>query len=91
MPAFNVIGDGRVCPGSHKFPVYIGLIPESFFQFYFLGAGDPRDRSNKHPDNLHALWEEIDGKTEYPVKDLVPQCSVAQTMAASEGRRVAYR
>ncbi len=87
MPAFNVFRDGRVCPGSHKFPEEVGLIPESFFQSYFSGTGDSRDRSKKHPDNLHALWEEIDGKTEYPVEDLVPQCSVAQAMATSEGRR----
>ena len=46
-----------------------------------------RDRSKKHPENLVALWEEIDGKTEYPMEDLVPQCSVAHAMAVSEGRR----
>ena len=91
MPAFNVFSDGRVCPGSHRFPEEVGLIPESFFQSYFSGTGDSRNRSKKHPDNLHALWEEIDGKTDYPVEDLVPQCTVAQAMAASEGRRLAYR
>ena len=68
MPAFNVFRDGRVCPGSHKFPEdWSELIPESFFQSYFSGTGDSKDRSKKHPDNLHALWEEMDGKTEYPV------------------------
>ena len=87
MPAFNVFSDGRVCPGSHKFPEEVGLIPESFFQSYFSGTGDSRNRSKKHPDNLHALWEELDGKTEYPVEDLVPQCTVAQVIAASQGRR----
>ncbi len=90
MPAFNVFSNGRVCPGSHKFPEEVGLIPESFFQSYFSGTGDTRERSKKHPDNLHALWEELDGKTEYPVEDLVPQCTVAQAMAASEGRRPGY-
>ena len=64
----------------------VGLIPESFFQSYFSGTGDTRERSKKHPDNLHALWEELDGKTEYPVEDLVPQCTVAQAMAVSEGK-----
>ena len=91
MPAFNVFWDGRVCPGSHKFPEEVGLIPESFFQSYFSGTGDSKGRSKKHTDTLHALWEEIDGKTDYPVEDLVPQCTVAQAMAASEGRRLAYR
>ena len=87
MPAFNVFSDGRVCPGSHKFPEEVGLIPESFFQSYFSGTGDSRNRSKKHPDDLHALWEEIDGKSDYPAEDLVPQCTVAQAVAASQGRR----
>ena len=87
IPAFNVFGDGRVCPGSHRFPEEVGLIPESFFQSFFSLTGDSHNRSKKHPDNLQALWEELDGKTEYPVEDLVPQCTVAQAMAVSEGRR----
>ena len=87
MPAFNVFRDGRVCPGSHKFPDRVEEIPESFFQSYFSGTGDSRERSKKHPDDLHALWEEIDGKTEYPAEDLVPQCRVVQAIAVSQGRR----
>ena len=90
MPAFNVFRDGRVCPGSHTFPEDVGQIPESFFRSFFSGTGDTRDRSKKHADNLHALWEELDGKTEYPLEDLVPQCTVAQAMAVSEGR-LGYR
>ena len=86
IPAFNVFRDGRVCPGSHRFPEEVGLIPESFFQSFFSSTGDTRDRSKKHPDNLHTLWEELDGKTEYPIEDLVPQCTVAHAMAVSEGR-----
>ena len=86
-PAFNVFGDGRVCPGSHRFPEEVGLIPESFFQSYFSLTGDTRNRSKKHPDNLQAIWEEINGKTKYPMEDLVPQCTLAHAMAVSEGRR----
>ena len=86
-PAFNVFRDGRVCPGSHRFPEEVGLVPESFFRSYFSTTGDTRERSKRHPDNLQALWEEIDGKTEYPVEDLVPQCTVAQAIGVSEGRR----
>ena len=86
-PAFNVFSDGRACPGSHKFPEEVGLIPESFFQSFFSLTGDTRNRSKKHPDNLLTLWEELDGKRKYPIKDLVPQCTVAQAMAVSEGRR----
>ena len=86
-PAFNVFSDGRACPGSHTFPEAISEIPESFFRSFFSLTGDSGNRSEKHPDNLLALWEELDGKTEYPTEDLVPQCTVAQAMAASEGRR----
>ena len=83
-PAFNVFSDGRVCPGSYTFPEEVGLIP---VQSYFSMTGDARERSWKHPDNLLALWEELDGKRKYPLGDLVPQCTVAQAMAISEGRR----
>ena len=89
-PAFNVFQDGRACPGSHKFPEEVGLIPESFFQSFFSLTGDNRNRSKKHPDNLFALWEELDGKRKYPLADLVPQCTVGQAMAVSEGRRRYY-
>ena len=86
-PAFNVFSDGRVCPGSHRFPEEVGLIPESFFQSFFSLTGDSRNRSKNHPDNLQDLWEELDGKEEYPLEDLVPQCTVAHALAVSEGRR----
>ncbi len=86
-PALNVFSDGRVCPGSHRFPEEVELIPEGFFQSFFSLTGDTRDRSKKHPENLIALWEELDGKTEYPMEDLVPQCTVAHAIAVSEGRR----
>ena len=86
-PAFNVFRDGRTCPGSHRFPEEVGKIPESFFQSFFSLTGDTRERSKKNPDNLQALWEELDGQADYPVEDMVPQCTVGQVMAVSEGRR----
>ena len=86
-PAFNVFSDGRACPGTHRFPEEVDRIPESFFQSYFSGTGDTRNRSRKHPDDLHALWEELDGKSAYPLDDLVPQCTVAHALAATQGRR----
>ena len=86
-PAFNVFRDGRVCPGSHRFPEEVGRIPESFFQSFFSLTGDMKGRSKRHPDDLQALWEELDGQADYPVDDLVPQCTVGHVMAASEGRR----
>ena len=89
-PTFNVFQDGRVCPGSHRFPEEVDKIPESFFESFFSLTGDNRNRSKKHPDNLLALWEELDGKRKYPLADMVPQYTVAQAMAFSEGRRRYY-
>ena len=80
-------GTGGSAPEATGSPRRWRLIPEGFFQSFFSLTGDTRDRSKKHPDNLQALWEEIDGKPEYPMEDLVPQCTVAQAIAVSEGRR----
>ena len=87
IPTFNVFGDGRVCPGSHRFPEDVSRIPESFFESFFSTTGDSRQRSHKHPDSLVDLWVDLDGQDEYPLDDLVPQCSVEEAMAASTGGR----
>ena len=83
-PAFNVFQGGRVCPGSHRFPDDVELIPNSFFQSFFSPTGDTQDRSRKHPHNLLNLWKEINGKTRYPAEDLVAQCTVAEAMEVSQ-------
>lgn len=80
MPAFNMFRNGRACPGNHEFPREVSRIPESFFQSHFSLTGDSRDRSRSHPDNLHELWKEIDGKDEYPMEDLVEQGNIHQAM-----------
>ena len=87
IPTFNVFEDGRVCPGSHSFPEDVGRIPESFFESFFSTTGDSRRRSQKHPDDLAALWAELDGQDTYPVNDLVPQFTVEQAMSISTGGR----
>ena len=79
-PTFNTYADGRVCPGTHKFPMDIAEIPNSFFRSYFSSTGDSAGRSYKYPDNLRALWRELDGAEEYPMDDLVFQCTVAEAM-----------
>ena len=86
-PAFNVFRDGGSVPEATGSPRRWGRIPESFFQSFFSLTGDTRERSKKHPENLVALWEELDGTATYPTEDLVPQCTVGQAMAVSEGRR----
>ena len=86
-PAFNVFNDGRVCPGNHRFPDEAREIPGSFFQSFFSMTADHENRSRKHPSELWKLWQEIDGKEEYPIEDLVPQCTVADAMAIPESNR----
>lgn len=71
-PLFNLFHDGRSCPGSHKYPEGLGEIPESFFASFFTPTADYRGRSKKYPDGLLELWEELDGKKRYPLRDLVP-------------------
>ena len=90
-PAFNVFGDGRVCPGSHRFPEEVGMIPDSFFQSFFSMTGDTRDRSKKHPDNLHALWEELDGKRKYPLRTWFPNARWPRLWRSPKGDRATTR
>ncbi len=70
-PLFNVYGDGRTCPGTHRYPDNVGEIPESFFMAFFSMAAAYEKRSKRHPSSLIKLWEEIDGKKRYPLGDLV--------------------
>ena len=71
-PLFNIFHDGVTCPGTHHFPTDISEIPESFFTSFFTREAISAGRSEKYPDDLLKLWEELDGKTKYPLKDLVP-------------------
>lgn len=79
-PLFNLFRDGRTCPGTHKFPENIDEIPESFFTSFFSREADIRDRSKKYPNNLLALWEELDGAKRYPLGDLVALGKVEDIM-----------
>ena len=58
-PAFNVFGDGRVCPGSHKFPEEVGLIPEVLLPVLLLPYRrhpQPLEQAPRKPSQ--SLWEE---------------------------------
>ena len=75
-PVFNVFDDGRVCPGTHQFPKDPADQPNSFFQSFFSPTGDYENRSKRCPQNLALLWKRLDGKKEYPLKDLVEHGTV---------------
>ena len=79
-PAYNVFNDGRICPGSHRFPEETALIPASFFESHFSRTGDHQGRSVRHPRDLMGLWEEIRGSKQYPNQDLVPWGTLQQAM-----------
>jgi PRTRC genetic system protein B len=79
-PLFNIFSDGRTCPGTHHYPEKVGEIPESFFASFFTREAQAYGRSRKYPDDLFKLWQELDGKARYPVKDLVPIGPVGDIM-----------
>ncbi|GAI75307.1 unnamed protein product, partial [marine sediment metagenome] len=47
---------------------------------FFSPEADVSGRSKKYPDGLLRLWEELDGKKRYPIKDLVPFGKVEDIM-----------
>ena len=71
-PLFNVYQNGTTCPGTHQYPADISEVPESFFTSFFTQEAFQGGRSNKHPQDLLKLWEELDGRKRYPLGDLVP-------------------
>jgi len=80
-PTFNVFDSGRVCTGSHAFPVDPSRVPEEFFRSHFSVTGDTaRGKSRKHPEDIGQLWGELHGQRQYPIDDLVPQLRVADAL-----------
>ena len=79
-PFFNVFDDGRVCPGTHKFPLDVAEIPDSFFRSFFSPTGDHQERSKAYPRDLKKRWTTLRGKAKYPLKDLVPHSRVTELM-----------
>lgn len=80
MPCFNVFRQGRVCPGTHSFSQRVAGIPDEFFLSFFSHTGDFGGRSKSHPEDLRALWQELDGKKRFPTDDLVPDGHVGNVM-----------
>jgi len=79
-PLCNVFQSGKVCPGNHKFPLDIGKIPDSFFRSFFSPTADLSHRSEMFPENVVHLWEFLDGKKRYPMKDLIRHGTVKDLM-----------
>ena len=79
-PLCNIFDSGKVCPGSHRFPMTLDKIPDSFFRSFFSSTADLRNRSEMFPENVVHLWEFLDGKKQYPMKDLVGHGTVKDLM-----------
>ncbi|KKL07386.1 hypothetical protein LCGC14_2586520, partial [marine sediment metagenome] len=85
-PLCNLFADGRSCPGSHKYPMAIGQIPDSFFRSFFSATAELGNRSQKFPQNVVHLWEFLAGKKTYPMSDLVKHGTVRDLMQMEVGR-----
>lgn len=79
-PLFNIFHDGRSCQGTHKYPLKVEDIPGSFFSSWFTVDAHIKGRSVKFPDNLHKLWEYLNGRKRYPTDDLVQCGTVADIL-----------
>lgn len=86
-PAFNVHDNGTVCKGYHHFSDDPARVAGDFFGSYFATEITGRGRSRRHPDDLEALWREIDGQEEYPLPDLVPHMTVGELRRWLKGTR----
>lgn len=69
-PTYNTYADGTTCAGSHHYGLDMSRIPEEFFVVPFSLTGGS-GCSKKYPTSMLLLWEELDGKSVYPMDDLV--------------------
>ncbi len=79
-PLCNIFATGQSCPGSHRYPTSVADMVQSFFVSFFSPAGDMKNRSRKFPQSVIQLWEFLDKKKRFPVKDLVDYCLVRDLM-----------
>jgi len=75
-PLCNIFANGRVCQGSHKFPINVAQIPDSFFRSFFSPTAELGNRSQMFSENVVHLWEFLDKKKKYPMNDLVKMGTV---------------
>lgn len=84
-PTYNVFQTSRVCTGSHAFPANPARVPEEFFRSFFSATADTaKGKSRLHPGDIGGLWNELRGKTAYPIDDLVPAMRAGEAMRIGE-------
>lgn len=79
-PLANIYADGRSCPGSHKYPMDINQMIDSFFKSFFSAAANLEGRSVMFPKDITHLWEFLDKKDKFPMDDLVRHAYVGDLM-----------
>jgi len=70
-PLCNIHEDGRSCAGTNQYPTRAADIVHSFFTSFFTATAGLRNRSMKYPVNIVQLWDFLDNKKHFPVRDLV--------------------
>ena len=79
-PALNVFDNGRICTGSHDFPDDPARVPDEFFRSFFSANHTAGQKSKKYPEDILRMWQEVSGKSAYPIDDLIPQLTLGDTM-----------
>ncbi len=85
-PFPNMSNDGRSCGGNNPYPTEVAKIPESFWISFFTDHGELAKRSKKFPINLIRLWDDLEGKKEFPLDDLVQCGTVADITKIKDWR-----
>lgn len=84
-PTYNVFPTGGVCTGSHVFPGDPARVPDAFFESHFSATGGTGSgKSRQYPEDVGLLWEELRGRREYPLADLVEHLRVADALRIGE-------
>jgi len=76
FPGPNVHPNGAICQGTAAFPACTAGTIEAALSLFLEGSlfnGDlAHDKCRSHPDDVRALWVELDGKKRFPRRELVP-------------------
>jgi len=70
-PLCNIKEDGRSCAGTHSYPTRVADMVHSFFTSFFSQTANLSNRSVQYPSNIVHLWDALDNKKRFPVKDLI--------------------
>jgi len=75
-PSPNVYGNGGICSGNAPFPACssetIQTALHLFMEDSYFNADLCVGKCNSHKNDIRHLWETLDGKKRFPLKELVP-------------------